>query len=305
MNKHWSNYFLKEQILSISPLGNGTPHHLDLVELVDHSKWVCKRFQPQNWLGKVDGVNLEQTEKLAGEVANHLSVSFAAYQLDNQIVFSVEDTKAIIIPYCEGRVLAFFSEEQAFKLGNLLAKLHSLKLAKEDLQPFPSVILPKENNAPTWLTKLIDSCNNHLHYRSDQWVVSHRDIHAENIVWRAKNKPHLLDWESAGLIHPAIELIGVAENCAGCAYGDFNAANFRATIMGYCQQTGMLPQINSRLWTTSFHTWLLWYSYCLRQKQLEEANHTLELIKHIDRNMFRMQKIYYDCYLFISNSYRK
>lgn len=301
-NEHWSKFFFRQNIISSSSLGEGRQHHLELIELNDHSKWVCKKFYAQTWLGQVEESNLELTEELAAAVAVELGISFAAYKKNNKFVFTVDGKKAIIRPYCEGQVIESINEEQAFIMGEILAQLHSLKLPQKKAQPFPSILRPKEENSPVWLQELISFCNDNAQYQAENWVFSHRDIHAENLVWREKKTPHLLDWESAGLIHPAIELIGLAENCAGFAYGDFQAQRFRATLMGYGQRTRKLPQMDSKLWKLSFHTWLLWYSYCFQQNWLEEAKYTLELIEFIKENLPKMQKIYSDCQSFFNNS---
>lgn len=108
----------------------------------------------------------------------------------------------------------------------------------------------------------------------------------------------MLDWESTGLIHPAVELIGLAENCAGLAHCNFQADNFRATLMGYGQWARKLPEMDAQLWFLSFHSWLLWYSHCLRQNWLEEANRTFAIIVLIKEKMAEMRNIYADCYSF-------
>ncbi|KTD33195.1 putative aminoglycoside phosphotransferase [Legionella nautarum] len=302
-NEHWSKDFFKQKIISRSSLGEGRPHHLELIELSDQSKWVCKKFDTQTWLGQVEESNLELTEELAATVAAELGITFAAYKKNNKFVFIVDGAKAIIHPYCEGQVIEAVNEEQAFVLGEILAQLHLVHhLPQKAAQALPSILLPEDNDSPVWLQELISFCNDNAQYQAENWVFSHRDIHAENIVWREKKTPHLLDWESAGLIHPAIELIGLAENCSGLAYGDFQAQRFRATLIGYGQRTRTLPQMNPKLWMLSFHTWLLWYSYCLQHNRVEEAKYTRELIEFIKENLPKMQKIYSDCQSFFNNS---
>ncbi|KTC87880.1 MULTISPECIES: phosphotransferase enzyme family protein [Legionella] len=306
-NEHWSNAIFKQKMISLSSLGEGRQHSLELIELSDQSKWVCKKFYSQTWLGKVEESNLELTEELAAQIAVELGITFAAYRKNDKFVFTIEGVKAIIRPYCEGQVIEAINKEQALILGGVLAQLHLPHFSQKNAQPFPAILLPgnHDSHSPVWARELISFCNDNSHYQAENWVFSHRDIHAENIVWRGKKTPHLLDWESAGLIHPAIELIGLAENCAGLAYGDFQAQRFRATLMGYGQSTRKLPPIDSKLWMLSFHTWLLWYSYCLQQNWLEEAKYTLELIEFIRENLPEMQKIYSNCQSFFSNSIRE
>lgn len=158
-NGHWASVFLEQEILSVSALGKGSQHHLDLVELKDRSKWVCKKFYPTNWLGKVERAGLELTESVASIVAKQLGITFAAYQYDNQTVFMVGDTKAIIIPYCEGQLLTMLTERQSFVLGSVLAQLHLLKWPSGYGEPFPPISLFDNKDFPKWLTELIRKCN--------------------------------------------------------------------------------------------------------------------------------------------------
>ncbi|CEG59689.1 protein of unknown function [Legionella micdadei] len=301
-NQHWSKKFLKQEILSVSSLGEGSQHQLELVELANHSKWVCKQFFTQTWLGEIEDSTLQFTESIAATVAKRIGITFAAYREGDKSVFSVRNKRAIIIPYCEGQLLTSFTEQQAFILGGVLARLHCLKLPTDNGKPFPPVTLYDKCDLPEWLKELTQECNGNSCYQADQWVLSHRDIHTGNIIWRSKEKPHLLDWESTGLIHPTIELIGLAENCAGLAHCDFQEKNFIATLMGYGEFARKLPKVDAKLWRLSFHSWLLWYSYCLRQNWLEEACQTLEVIVDIKKKLSEMNKLYSDCYSFFGNT---
>lgn len=139
-------------------------------------------------MGQVEESNLELTEELAAAVAVELGISFAAYKKNNKFVFTVDGKKAIIRPYCEGQVIESINEEQAFIMGEILAQLHSLKLPQKKAQPFPSILRPKEENSPVWLQELISFCNDNAQYQAENWVFSHRDIHAENLVWREKKR---------------------------------------------------------------------------------------------------------------------
>ncbi len=318
-NEHWSRTFLKQEIISVlqvganlgdphPPFGHLLPegrrenegeglkqHHLELVELADHSKWVCKTFYPQTWLGRINESNLEFTETVAAQVATKLGVTFAAHRENNRAVLTRGKAKAIIVPYCEGQVLSVITAQQAYLLGCILAQMHLLKLPTTGAKPFPVLSLSDKFYLPSWLKELIANCNFYSHHQASEWVVSHRDIHAANIVWRNDGKPHLLDWESAGFIHPAIELIGLAANCAGFAYCGFEAKSFRATLMGYGEFAQKLPKINTKLWVLIFYTWLLWYCFCLRQNWLAEASLILQTIELIKEKAAEMQEIYEDC----------
>lgn len=301
-NEHWSKAFLKQEISSISPLNEGGQHKIDLITLIDKSKWICKKFSPQTWLGPTNVEELKLSEALATEVADKLGISLSAYRWHGSPILKINEQPAMIVPYCEGECLVEFSEHQSFLLGNRLAEIHLLKPFSTSAKPFPAIILAKEEQYPSWLEQLAIHCNSYRYYEEEKWVFSHRDIHASNIVWPDIERPHLIDWESAGLIHPTVELIGLAANCAGLALCKFLPGHFKAALLGYGQLIGYLPKIDSILWELTLHSWLLWFAYSLRQGWEKEAKQTLESIELIKNKMEDLKQIYAAVY---SSFYQK
>ena len=53
----------------------------------------------------------------------------------------------------------------------------------------------------------------------DTWTATHRDMDQKNVLWSGPDTPGLLDWEEAGAMNPALELMGAALNWAGQAAG--------------------------------------------------------------------------------------
>jgi thiamine kinase-like enzyme len=50
-------------------------------------------------------------------------------------------------------------------------------------------------------------------------VFSHRDLDMKNVIWDSENNPLIIDWESAGLINPLVDLIRLALDWSGEANG--------------------------------------------------------------------------------------
>lgn len=298
IENHWSTVFFKQPIISVEPLKGGRQHQIDLITLVDQSKWICKKLSRQTWLGEINAAQLEWTEVIAAMVASELEISFAAYHHETGIpVLTVNDSYALIIPYCEGLVVPLVTKRQAFLLGKLLAQLHSMKLPGASAEGFPAISLPENDSCPSWLQAQIERCNYHRQYEVNQWVVSHRDVHMNNIIWCDTESPHLIDWESAGFIHPSIELVGVATNCSGMAIHSFDAERFQSTLMGYGQCMGKLPKMDTILWELTLHSWLLWYSHSLRQGWQDDAILTLQAIELILVKLNEMKQLYERVYL--------
>ena len=286
-NLHWASSFFKQPILSITPLDGGLQHRIDLIKLADRSLWIAKIFSSQTWIGATNLIHLQFTEGIAAQVACKLANTHAA-----ESIIDVLGEKAMIISYCEGEMLSVITADQAFILGGQLAQIHSLKLPTENAKPFPPIVVAPKTSVPVDLEPLIARCNEYRHYERDKWVVSHRDMHVGNIIWRNANSPHLIDWESAGLIHPFTELIGLATNNAGLALGLLNEQQFCATLLGYNHYAGHLPKEDGYLWELIFQSWLLWFCFCGRQGWQNEVSQTLETISLIRDNLINLKKWY-------------
>lgn len=290
--EHWSKIFLKQDPLEIITLKSSQQHQIDVITLPDGSRWICKKFAKRNWLGELSVSSLELSEELAARIAEMLKITFAAFQGEQgQRIQTIDDHLAILIPYCEGQLVTHPSESQAALLGRILAKIHSLQLPKTKAKPFPLIPLGK---VPNWLKTIGDYCNRNSHSEIHNWVLSHRDIQNGNIIWRDDNSPHLIDWESAGLIHPGVELIGLAENCAGIAVGVFDIHRFRATLRGYYDYTKRLPLTETFFFELTLPSWLLWYVHCVDQHWFEEAEQTLQSIELICENRAEIENSYFD-----------
>ncbi|STX29992.1 aminoglycoside phosphotransferase [Legionella beliardensis] len=279
--EHWACNFFNQEIITIAALQGGLQHHLDLIKLADGSQWVCKAFSSRTWLGQVTYQQLLATEKITSLIADELNLTYRALcPVNSSPILTLKKGYGIIRPFYEGNISSIISIRQAHILGGVLARIHLLNLTTENALPFPAINWPKTTPCPNWLRDIINQCNASL--AAESWLVSHRDIHATNIVWQAHNRLHLIDWESAGLIHPGIELVGLACNCAGITRGYFSEQLFLATLQGY-RQFRAIPAIANDDWHLIWQSWLLWYRFVVKQQLSEEilaTETTLHLLKN-------------------------
>ncbi|MGQ3888439.1 phosphotransferase [Legionella sp. CNM-1927-20] len=279
ISEHWACNFLKQDISSITSLQGGMQHYLDLIELIDSSKWVCKKFTNQTWLGEITYQQILISEKIANLVADQLGLTYKALCLESDSpILKLKEGYGIIRPFFAGKTSAMVTPSQAQLLGKVLAHIHSLNINNIDASPFPAINWPQEFNCPPWLKVVISECNEIL--PTESWIVSHRDIHASNLVWQNPDTVHLIDWESAGLIHPGIELIGLACNCAGLTRGYFLDHLFVAVLQGYRQVKATIPTIPEGYWVLIWQSWLLWYLYVI-QKNFKQEILATEAILHL------------------------
>ncbi|KTD22530.1 phosphotransferase [Legionella londiniensis] len=262
-----------------------------LLQFEDGSLWVSKQIKKETWLGQRRKRDIEFSEVVSAIIAQGLKATVTAVRWSHGgVIVPLSREWLILMPYCRGRVLKRWQPLHASRLGCLLAAMHALPLPKKNAKPFPEI---KSNlDYPHFIKQLITGCNQHHHYQRDLWVVSHRDFHRRNVLWDEHDMPRLVDWESCGLIHPFVDLIGLAVNCAGIAGSEFKADCFRATLLGYRQGAGDLPDADEQLWQLCFHSWLLWLNYNHASGNLEEAHNTLEAIQRLQNLMPEMQQHY-------------
>jgi len=207
-------------------------------------------------------------------------------------VLRINDQLAVIRPYFHGNSFLTLSVKQAEILGMLLAKIHGLKLQSHGLEHLPEIRWPVDIKYPVWLLDIVAQCNESIRYRADLWVCSHRDMHRGNILWQDKNTPHLIDWESAGLINPGVELAGLASNCAGVAVCQFDEHLFLATLRGYKAVALQLPTMDKIMWVQTWHSWLLWYAFLNLDGQKVDRENTMDILNFMQGVQMKIQQLY-------------
>ncbi|GGI88623.1 phosphotransferase [Legionella impletisoli] len=285
--KHHLNLYID----TITPLSKKTSNLLYLV-YAGEKKYILKHLQPLTWLGKRTEHEISFNESIASMVGNALKNTTPAltWKKTQHLIPDMEKW-LILIPFVEGSIHTVWSLSQSEQLGQTLALLHGCNLPKQEAKPFPSLNYD-DFQIPTAWKLSVEYCSTNRFHRSDEWVVSHRDLHTGNILWNREITPYLIDWESVGLIHPLVELIGLATNAAGIPMRRFNQNNFLAVLKGYKTQTGFLPKEDDILWGQCFHSWLLWYQFNITSRKEEEAKDTLLVLEFIRGHLKRMKELY-------------
>ncbi|WP_133128364.1 phosphotransferase [Legionella nagasakiensis] len=278
--------------VSIKPFNHTGVHRVWRIKLQDGSDWIAKEIKSETWLGALHNNDIEFNETIASIVADELGVALPARQWrKKQYLVPHCNERILFIPYCKGNILSHWTEKQSFLLGSVLAAIHQLSLPTQQAKPFPQ-LQEVEGNFPDFVFDKIQQCNkNRLHALAD-WVTSHRDIHAANVIWQTKEMPFLIDWESTGLIHPFVELIGVAVNGAEITAGKFNKNRFIAVLAGYRQRAGTLPYADDHLWELCYHSWLLWLYFNWHKGHRLEVQRTLTSLQRLSEYMPAMKKLY-------------
>lgn len=271
-----NTYFQSIQF-SCDPIAYQGYNSLELISLTDGRQFILKHLNNNHWLGYRRKEDIEYAECIA-QAAEKLNITQSACQWPSkEFLIPGIDEHWLLIPYCKGHTSEIWSQAQAKQVGEQLALLHTCYLPKKQAQPFPEINIEAGHILHKFST-LIENCNRHRLHKLEEWVVSHRDIHCGNVVWSVTQKPQLIDWESVGLIHPFVELVGVAVNAAGLAMNTFHKSRFEAVLNGYRGKTDCLPLYDDTLWLLCLHSWLLWIGYMMKMERESEARSTVQAI---------------------------
>ncbi|QHG92562.1 aminoglycoside phosphotransferase family protein [Coxiella endosymbiont of Amblyomma sculptum] len=124
-------------------------------------------------------------------------------------------------------------------------------------------------------------------------IIGHRDISPNNVLWKTKEQPVVLDWELSGLIHPTTEVIGTAFDWSVVNSTQVDEHRYQKLVREYVRSGGILSQVRLAF-KALMGVWLNWFLYSLGKfvggkdsiaRVAEyEAIHTLLTFKKIYNN---------------------
>ncbi|WP_052246351.1 aminoglycoside phosphotransferase family protein [Coxiella endosymbiont of Amblyomma americanum] len=183
------------------------------------------------------------------------------------------------------------TEKQVEIVGNLLARFHSLSLQSTqldvtilnnsfhnytmsyDMDLWVSVLhkavslkvneYNQLKSLSPLLVKIAERSSVSAAQLSSTCVISHRDISPNNVIWKQKDKPIIIDWELAGLIHPTAEVIGAAFDWSIVHPTQIDILRYQRLVQAYVNSGGILNHI-SLAFEAAMGVWLNWLLYNLR-----------------------------------------
>ena len=147
-------------------------------------------------------------------------------------------------------------------MGEVLAQMHQVSLSRAgiDLAALNNAFYDPHFSAERWkslidqaLEKQIDKADQFARYLpliievsesaeqalallKSQQVLTHRDMSPNNVVWENGRLPIIIDWELVGLLHPTVDLIGMAFDWSVIRADEINEDPF------LCVNTTLLPK---------------------------------------------------------------
>lgn len=199
----------------------------------------------------------------------------------------IDGVRFLVYPWVEGITLGPGAVEPAYaqRMGAILAQIHALKLQISELaarewshfhdedwdiltcqaiDPLLSWAYPVRAAMPRLLamTRAYESAGPAL---SRHMVVGHTDLDQKNVLWQDAQTPLLIDWESAALINPTMELVSLALYWSGLTVGEPDEGVFAATIEGYVEAGGVITDTGSDAIHGFMGTWLGWLLFNMRR----------------------------------------
>ena len=224
--------------------------------------YVLKRLNPDIMRRPEARNNFKLSEDVAMQASLYLE-ALPARRVNDQAVQTIDGSDYLLFDWVDGKTL---STEQirpihARHIGVQLGRLHSLSMATTGFSKPNTSSVPIDWNGyleegkrrqSEWLYILMDEQEQlqrieRLAQEAQKqlpvdWIVSHRDLDPKNVLW-TMNGPVLIDWESAGLIHRAVDAFETA--CYWSKRGDdaFDRDRFSAFLEGY-QTEQTLPIVD-------------------------------------------------------------
>ncbi|MDD2822747.1 MAG: phosphotransferase [Candidatus Daviesbacteria bacterium] len=259
------------------------------------------------------------SEKVAQIMKDRGIPSVPALVVNNSPLFENEQGTFMVFPWVEGKILVGEpTPNQIFRVGEILGKIHSLKLTDETKEVpayeetssinWSGLITQAEKNHLVWSKisddmkdKLVDLATSHPDIMRDlnqRRIISHKDMDKKNILWREDGSLIVIDWESAGPINSGVDLIGTALDWSGLHEEKIDKSMVENFLKGYKSTGGNFTEDPKIVLEAIAGNWLEWLAYNMRRSIQEnrfpedeqkvaiiEVSKVLAIINNLDKNI--------------------
>lgn len=255
-------------------------------------EYAVKVLSPHLRQGPDSLTRYQRAEQIARAAARAGLPAVCALPGPDGPVQTVGAATVMVFPWLAGETLspAPAPPEAARQIGALLGRLHALAPNVPGLEPPAVPHFPGEHwaglarqgaeDGVAWADAVISArpdlgewsaaASQAQRALGDTWTATHRDMDQKNVLWSDPETPLLLDWEEAGAMNPALELMGAALNWAGQAAGPPDGAVFAAFLSGYRSAAPLDPAALRHAAVAVLDKWLVWLDFNL-QRSLRAA----------------------------------
>lgn len=283
-----SLFDLGKLLTKATPVSGGLLHAMWHIK-TDCGEYAIKELNLNIILKKNAIFEYELSEKIAAKFYDFGISTIKSITHDGKSVIKINDLFFIVYPWVDGKVLShdFIDSDKAKKISAVLARMHSLKLDLKNFYDNESVyvlanIYSQEyaknlyvsalNHGVNVTIDIADLCDWYQEYSKvslllkDDMVISHGDLDQKNVLWKSDGSPVIIDWESARLINPTQEIIGLALDWSGFQLCTIDFKLFSAILDSYCASGGITKKemIEPSLWAF-VGNWLNWLNFNIKR----------------------------------------
>ena len=258
---------------NVVPLKGGALHSIFKVE-TSSGNYAIKQLNPHITVKENFKKAYELSEVIAEQMFKLHIPAVYSLSFKGSHVIQLEQEYFIIYPFIEGHLLddKNLAANHAQHIGSVFALMHSADIKLSGLEQAPydyfddnyweSLIKKTKNPSLSKLLPSILSWNRayaaSIPELNNELVITHRDMHSQNVLWDPENQPHIVDWESAGLMNPMMEVIGYGLEWSGIILQHkVNTSFFETFITTYFQNL-------TRFWqTTPQQAFTGWLGHCV------------------------------------------
>ncbi len=291
------DYDLGEPVTGLHPVTGGLLHKMWRLD-TGRGSWAVKELNPA--IISRPGLRDEyrRSEQIAARMLQAGVPAVCALQNRGDWLYEVEGTVLMIFDWVAGVTLGIgpTRPEQARQIGEIMARIHRVGLEVATISlPQPPNFSPDHwadlvwrgtrknmgwaENPEKQTARLVEwsAIGREARLRlSAQVIISHRDLDQKNVIWRDRDTPLLIDWEAAGLVNPALDVIGAALSWSGLLSGQLDEAAFKALLQGYCRAGGAIHEDYRAVLQAGFSGWLGWLEFNMRRSIDEESSEVVE-----------------------------
>lgn len=252
INKHFERLILETQIgqelKEVEPIYGGALHKIwkvttktDVFAVKEINEHIAEKETFLN--------SYEVSEEISYEFKKEGIPAVSAIKVNNHFAHKIDSRWYIIYPYVNANLCPFekLTEAQLQSVGSIFAKMHNLNLQIKGVdtghydyfndQHWVSLIVRSNNNELRKNLDFILHCNQRfeqaINFLKLNQIVTHRDMHSLNVLWDAENRPYVIDWETAGLMNPILEIVGYGIEWGGVIQGNFQKNNTQILFQQY------------------------------------------------------------------------
>jgi Ser/Thr protein kinase RdoA (MazF antagonist) len=261
-----------------------------------------------------------RTERIATAMVENGIPAVAAFSCQGDFLQRYEDEVFLVSQWARGEPLlvAAITPEHARQVGVILARMHLLQLPQTELPPllwkpfsdddWDMLTIHAADLGISWayqvravLPRLIEWSRWYEeagHVLSSTLVVSHCNLDPMNVLWQDTHTFSIVDWESAGLINPMVELTGTALRWSGLTEGKPSKERFAACMQGYVQAGGSVQGTGRTVLGGCVGIWLGWLLFNMsrslgiavsndeeRQVAIQQTLQTLAIVRSLPANL--------------------